>query len=76
MRFILLTILMLPLVGGFALAESIDVRFLRSVPLGETPLQTVTTADGQKIYVLTDKAISRFTLLMVVCREFLPPGRR
>ena len=55
MRFILLTILMLPLVGGFALAESIDVRFLRSVPLGETPLQTVTTADGQKIYVLTDQ---------------------
>ena len=55
MRLILLTILLLPLFAGAALADSVDVRFMRTVPLGETPLQTVATADGQRIYVLTEQ---------------------
>ena len=55
MRFILLTVLLLPLFAGATLADSVDVRFLRTFSLGETPLQTVATADGQRIYVLTEQ---------------------
>jgi len=37
-------------------AESqVDVRMLRSVSLTDNPKQVVTTADGQRIYVLTEK---------------------
>ncbi len=36
------------------LANTVDVSMIRSVPLGETPRQVVATADGQRIYVLTD----------------------
>ncbi|HEY5673217.1 MAG TPA: thioredoxin domain-containing protein [Malonomonas sp.] len=54
MRYLLLTILLLPLFSSPTLAD-VDVRFLRSIPLNETPLQTVATADGQQIYVLTDQ---------------------
>jgi protein-disulfide isomerase len=46
---------------GFALglagnlwAASIDVRLLGTVPLDAKPRQLTTTADGQRIYVLTD----------------------
>ena len=55
MRFILLSIFILSSVAGPALADSVDVRMVRSVQLGETPVQTVSTADGKKIYVLTDQ---------------------
>jgi len=34
-------------------ADSIDVNLVKSVSLGETPRQVVTSADGQRIYILT-----------------------
>ncbi|AMV70641.1 Disulfide bond formation protein D precursor [Desulfuromonas sp. DDH964] len=49
----LLTILTLLLSATSLLADSVDVRLLRSVSLGETPRQVVASADGQRIYVLT-----------------------
>ncbi len=49
----LLVILLLLLSATGLLADSVDVRLLRSVSLGETPRQVVTSADGQRIYVLT-----------------------
>lgn len=55
MRFMLLTILVLPLLAGPARAAAVEVNLLRTIPLGETPLQTVTTVDGQRIYVLTNQ---------------------
>lgn len=35
--------------------NSIDVRMLRSVNLGTDPVQVASTADGQRIYVLTEQ---------------------
>jgi protein-disulfide isomerase len=49
----LLAILILIVSSTSLLAASVDVRLLRSVSLGETPLQVVASADGQRIYVLT-----------------------
>jgi len=49
----LLAILLLLLSATSLLADSVDVRLLRSVPLGKTPRQVVSSADGQRIYVLT-----------------------
>jgi len=40
--------------AGNLWADSIDVQMLGSVPLGAKPRQVTTTADGQKIYVLTE----------------------
>ncbi len=50
----LLIILILLLSASPLLASSVDVNMIRTVPLGETPLQVAATADGQRIYVLTD----------------------
>ena len=36
------------------LANSVDVQPIRRIALGETPRQVVATADGQRIYVLTE----------------------
>ncbi len=49
----LLAVLILLLSATSLLADSVDVRLLRSVALGETPRQVVASADGQRIYVLT-----------------------
>lgn len=49
----LVAILLLLLSATSLLANSVDVRLLGSVPLGETPRQVVASADGQRIYVLT-----------------------
>jgi protein-disulfide isomerase len=49
----LLAILILIVSSTSLLAASVDVHLLRSVSLGETPLQVVASADGQRIYVLT-----------------------
>lgn len=49
----LLVILLLLLSATGLLADSVDVRLLRSVSLGESPRQVVASADGQRIYVLT-----------------------
>jgi protein-disulfide isomerase len=49
----LLVILILLLSATGLLANSVDVRLLKSVSLGESPRQVVATADGQRIYVLT-----------------------
>ena len=38
-----------------AFANEVDVRMLRTVNLPEPPKQVVATADGQRIYVLTEK---------------------
>lgn len=50
----LLVFLILLLSSSPLLADSVDVRLIRTVPLGETPRQVAATADGQRIYVLTD----------------------
>lgn len=56
MRKILLLILLVLLGVSPVLADNqLDVRMLRSVPLAEAPQQVVSTADGQRIYVLTEK---------------------
>jgi protein-disulfide isomerase len=49
----LLVILFLLFSATSLLANSVDVRLLKSVSLGEPPRQVVATADGQRIYVLT-----------------------
>jgi protein-disulfide isomerase len=49
----LLVILTLLLSATSLLADSVDVRMLKSVSLGESPRQVVASADGQRIYVLT-----------------------
>lgn len=49
----LLVLLILLLSATGLLANSIDVRLLRSVSLGESPRQVVSSADGKRIYVLT-----------------------
>jgi len=49
----LIVILTLLLSATSLLADSVDVRLLRSVSLGEAPRQVVASADGQRIYVLT-----------------------
>ncbi len=54
MRPFLLSVIFILICAAPLLANSVDVRLLRSVPLGETPRQVVATADGQRIYVLTD----------------------
>jgi protein-disulfide isomerase len=48
-----LTVFILLLSATSLFANSVDVRLLRSVSLGETPRQVVASADGQRIYVLT-----------------------
>ncbi len=53
MRISLMVILVLLLSSSLLLANSVEVRMLRSVSLNATPVQTV--FDGQRIYVLTDK---------------------
>lgn len=54
MRFIFVTVCILLLSVTAVMAASVDVRMLRSVQLGEVPVQTVATADGKRIYVLTE----------------------
>lgn len=53
MKRYLLAVLILLLSATSLLADSVEVRLLRSVALGETPRQVVASADGQRIYVLT-----------------------
>jgi len=53
MRYLLLLGILLGSVG-FACAETIDVHQLGAIALGETPRQVATSADGQRIYVLTE----------------------
>lgn len=56
MRKIFLVILLLLISASPLLADNqIDVRMLRTVSLEAAPQQVVTTADGQRIYVLTEK---------------------
>ncbi len=49
----LLVILFLLFSATALLANSVDVRMLKSVSLGESPRQVVSSADGKRIYVLT-----------------------
>lgn len=49
----LLVILFLLFSATALLADSVDVRILKSVSLGESPRQVVSSADGKRIYVLT-----------------------
>jgi protein-disulfide isomerase len=55
MRKALLILLVQLLISSPLLADSVDVRLLRSVNLSADPEQVVTTADGQRIYVLTEQ---------------------
>ena len=52
MRTLISLIFILFFATNFALAE-IEVRNLGTLKLSAEPLQTVTTTDGQRIYVLT-----------------------
>lgn len=54
-KFILLTFVLLFCATPLFAATPVDVQLLRSVNLAATPIQIVATADGQRIYVLTDK---------------------
>ena len=56
MRKLFMLVLLLLFVASLALAANqVDVRMLRTVNLDANPQQVVTTADGQRIYVLTEK---------------------
>ena len=54
-KFILPTLVLLFCAAPLFAAGQVDVRLLRSVSLTANPAQVVATADGQRIYVLTDK---------------------
>jgi len=53
MKINLLAILILLLSSTNLFADSIDVNLIKSISLGETPRQVVTSTDGKRIYVLT-----------------------
>lgn len=55
MRKIFLVILLLLAASPLLAANQVDVRMLRTVSLDAKPQQVVATADGQRIYVLTEK---------------------
>ncbi len=50
-----LAVLVLFVSSSLLVADTVDVRMLRSVDLGATPRQITSTADGQRIYVLTEQ---------------------
>ncbi|SHJ19563.1 Thioredoxin [Malonomonas rubra DSM 5091] len=52
---ILLFLFILFIASPLLAANEVEVRMLRTVSLAETPKQVVSTADGQRIYVLNEK---------------------
>lgn len=54
-KLLLVTLFLLYAVSPLFADSQVDVRLLRTVSLADNPQQVVTTADGQRIYVLTEK---------------------
>lgn len=67
----LITSLLLIVLASPLLAASIDVKTLKSMPLSTTPLDVAATADGKRIYVLTDTgAVQVYTVSGQLLGEF------
>lgn len=67
----LVTGLLLLVLATPLLAASIDVKTLKSMPLSATPLDVAATADGKRIYVLTDTgAVQVYTVSGQLLGEF------